>query len=366
MSKRKSAVLTCAAALLAPAMAVAAPIYQFEPLASFGGGDGFIAPGERGYLATGVGNNERGAAYNPLTNRFYVASRTGGIRIAVLDGDTGADVQVVPFTQTGGTFAINQIRVADDGAIYVANLTTNASTSPFNIYRYADEAALLSGAAPTVAFSGNPAAVRFGDNLNIRGAGPATQIIAGAGGTSNTVAIFSTPNGADFTAETFTLPGTANGDAANGIAFGAANTFYAKQVTDSLRLYSYVSGVPTATLLQEYNGGSSALARVGPIDVDVVNTLLSGISIPRPGVDSAVLYDTLNPLVLSELDIQNFLVDVDNANVAGAVDFGNGRVYFLDTNNGILAMSITLIPEPAAMTLAGLSAIGLLARRRRA
>ena len=370
MNNCTRAILSAAAALVFPAAASAAPLFSFQPLASFGGGDGYIAPGDKAYLATGAGNNERGMAYNPLTNRLYVASRTGGNRIAVINADTGADVGLpIPFTPTGGTFNLNQIRVADDGAIYVSNLVTSASaTTPFIIYRYADEAALLGGAAPTVAFSGVPVAnTRFGDTLNVRGAGAATQLVAGAANGAQNVAIFSTGNGSTFTSESFTLPGAGGGDASNGVAFGVGNTFYAKQVADSLRLFGYLPGTPGASLIQEYpaGGSSSPLARVGPIDVDLLETLLAGISITTTGGDAAKLYDISNPLTLNELDSENFLVDVANTNVAGAVDFGNGRVYLLDTNNGILALSLTAVPEPAALCIAGIGAFGLLARRRR-
>jgi hypothetical protein len=41
------------------------------PLASFGGGDGWLAPGEGGYAFLGTGNNERSISYGASTNHLY-------------------------------------------------------------------------------------------------------------------------------------------------------------------------------------------------------------------------------------------------------------------------------------------------------
>ena len=85
-----------------------------EPLTTFGGGDGYLAPGERSYLPSGTGSAERGLAYNPITNHVYVVSRTGGNNVAILDGDTGAEVGVVALGGLSqGTFLASQIRVGN-------------------------------------------------------------------------------------------------------------------------------------------------------------------------------------------------------------------------------------------------------------
>lgn len=361
----------CVAFVAAVALGGSTRAAVLEPLTGFGGGDGFIAPGERSYLPSGTGHAERGLAYNPVTNNLYVVSRTGGLNVAILNADTGDEVGVVPLTGlSSGTFVASQVRVADDGAIYVANLTTGATaTAPFKIYRFANEADLQSNTF-TEAFNGIPlAGRRFGDNFNVRGSGTGTQLIAGAGSNYNDVAVFSTADGSTFTATGYTLPGVANaGDASGGVAFGQGNTFYTKQVGDNLRLFSFTPDTSDLTLVQNFatGGAATALGRVGPIDADTLSGLLGALSTPTgtPSPDSVRLFDITDPANLVESDFETFPVDVANPNNAGSVDFGNGRLYVLDTNNGLLAL--TAVPEPATLGLAGIAAIGLLARRRRA
>src|SRR2546423_2501056 len=99
-------------------------------LSSFGGGDGWLAPGEGGYAYLGTGNNERGIAFG--NNHVYLVSRTsvGGnaINVRMLDASTGSDLGGLNTTGiSGGTFAVNNIAVGNGGAIYVANLTTQST-----------------------------------------------------------------------------------------------------------------------------------------------------------------------------------------------------------------------------------------------
>src|SRR4030095_7459517 len=75
------------------AFVVALPVYaQFSlsELSTFGGGDGWLAPGEGGYAFLGTANNERGLAYG--NGHLYLVSRNGGSFIRRLDPLTGADL----------------------------------------------------------------------------------------------------------------------------------------------------------------------------------------------------------------------------------------------------------------------------------
>src|ERR1043165_8240521 len=123
--------------------------------------DGWLAPGEGGYTFLGTGNNERGLAYG--NGHVYLVSRSGGTNVRILNSATGADLGSLDVTGvSGGTFAVSAAAAGGDGAIYVANLTTQSTTSPFKIYKWATEAS-----TPTVAYTGDAGlpGSRVGDDL---------------------------------------------------------------------------------------------------------------------------------------------------------------------------------------------------------
>jgi hypothetical protein len=368
----RSVTLAALAVLGSAGVVVAAPGFTLDPLLSFGGGDSVITAGERDYL-NASDNNTRGMAYNPLTNRVYVLTRTSGLRMAVLDGDTGADV-VTPFGltgYTGGTFVATKVRVADDGAIYVCNLNTATSgTSFFKIYRYASEADLLANNV-TTAFSGTlTSGNRYGDNFNIRGGGTNTQMVVGGGTNSDDLVVFTTTDGLTFNPTILDVG--VNGDNRFGVAFGPGDTIYSRGVSTSgtvhkLRRIAFNLSVPSATILETWLS-TDFNAAITNIDVDPLNTLLAGTYLPGsttvPGDPNETrLFDIQNTAVAPALlDNEVFPVNNINGNAAGEVDFGpNGRLYYLDTNNGLQAF---LIPEPGTLSLLAVGGLALLRRRK--
>jgi hypothetical protein len=187
MNRITSALLTVtvAAALAAHASAQV----TLTPVAGFGA-NGWLAPGSSPYL--GLTNTERGMAYNPTTGNLVLVSRlnVNGVsnNVRILNGATGADLGGLdPTGIAGGTFQVNQVGVADDGSIYVANLSIfNATTNPtplFKVYRWNDEA---TGAVtpPLVAYSGTPGAQRLGDSFAVTGGGPGVPIQFAAAGST--------------------------------------------------------------------------------------------------------------------------------------------------------------------------------------
>src|SRR5689334_20631324 len=85
-SHRDRWIAAAAAVLLSAAPAFGATL---STLTSFGGGDGYLAPGDRAYLAND--NNQRGLAWNPVTNNLLLVNRTGALSVNVIDGVTGDD-----------------------------------------------------------------------------------------------------------------------------------------------------------------------------------------------------------------------------------------------------------------------------------
>src|SRR5579859_1330346 len=152
--------------------------FRIVPLASFGSG-GWLAP--NGYNGSSYpfltsADTERGLAFG--NNHLYLASRNGGNFIRILDPKSGADLGALNLGSGiigGGTFDLNMIAVAGDGAIYVGNLAIGPS--PFSLYKWTDD---LPATTPTVVYSGVPlAAARLGDSLAVIGSGSSTRFAAG-------------------------------------------------------------------------------------------------------------------------------------------------------------------------------------------
>ena len=132
-----------------------------------------------------TGSSERGLAYNTTNQHVYVVSRKSGNQILILNANTGDQIGTLNTTGTsGGTFIINDAEVSDDGKIFAANLTIDASTSPFKIYMWNDE---LSAPQIIISFSMTSAG-RLGDKFTVVGSySNNSAVIYAAVGSSNKV-----------------------------------------------------------------------------------------------------------------------------------------------------------------------------------
>jgi len=363
--------LLCATALVLPTAASAA----LMPLTSFGGGDGWLAPGEGGYAFLGTANNERGLAYNPTTGNLLLVSRSGGNNIRILDGLSGADLGSLNLGTgviSGGTFPINMVGVGTDGAIYVNNLTTNSTTSAYKVYRWASESA----STPTVAYSGDAAlpGSRVGDSFDVTGGGTSTQFASGYGATpavpgNNSYVVHTTADGLAYTATAVALTGPVAGDFRLGITFQDSDTVIGTQkggltnpgnpvhVTDFAGAVGTLIASPTLSTTAER-----------PMDFAVVDGVPL-LAIQSTGDSTLRLYDMTNPASPALFDVGNLTSGTlaANGNGVGQVKFGSvvgdtAIIYAMSTNQGIQAFYFA-IPEPIG---AGFLAFTLLARRRRA
>jgi hypothetical protein len=292
--------------------------------------------------------NERGVAYNPVLGYAYIVSRNGTpAKIARVDAATGLDLGSLDTNGvSGGTFLLSQIGVADDGAIYAANLTTGSagtsSSGPFRLYRWPDD-----GSAPTPIYIGNPmvnsgnSSIRLGDVFDVRGSGANTEIIAAANAT-NVVCVF---RPTDETLTTFTqsvivVTGAANTDFVKGLTFGPTNTFFGKNNGGTLRLcsYNYVAGT-------NGSGGSlrtySILSTLAAIDYDPVRGLLGGVqTVNAAAPHSVVLYDlssgTPNIIYTNSFPAPG----AANANAVGGINILSNRMISVATVNGVQMTAI--------------------------
>lgn len=319
-----------------------------------------IAPGEAAFMAND--NNTRGLAYNPVTGHLLVPSRTGSPAVHIVDGATGAVLGTLPFDAgivTGGTFAVNMIGVTDDGVIYVGNLTTDAigGGGPFRLYRWADESA-----QPVLAYAGDPSEAdavannrRFGDSLTLRGTGADTQILLGT--LDKNVGLLTTTDGTTFTAKKIITDG-ANADTRWGLAWGAGNTFWAKQASGNLKQFSLNQAAGTASVITTVTGIPGA-----PLSLDVNRNLLAIVEAGATATAGHLLrlYDISNPSVPVQQDVTKvFPANPTNANgnATGAATLRDNKLFALESNNGILAYTLhevylppTIAAQPASVTV---------------
>jgi len=310
-----------------------------------------LATGSRYYLAND--NSLGGIAYNPITGNLLLVSRAGSNSVQVLDGTTGAFIRTLktdPGIITGGALALNLIGVSDDGAVFAANLTTNLTTPQLKLYVWPDDSG---SQAPQVAWQGDPAggagADSWGTSMAVRGAGDSREIWFGSG--SGTLVSFVVPafgsDGNVNPAAALNVDGASPGDFSRGIAFGeGTTTIWGKTIGGLCRHANVDLFSVTITVTDSYEG----YPNMGPIAVDPAHKLLAGISIEGP--DNLRLCDlsNLGGAGMWNLDTEFFPTDNPNPSHSGAVAFGPNRVYAVDSNNGIIAMSLNLGCVPIKLT----------------
>jgi hypothetical protein len=303
-----------------------------------------LAPGSRDYLT--ANDTQRGMAFDPVSQSLVLVSRAPTNGIHVLSAATGADlgeldVSLLSAGTPPGFFPINAVAVADDGVVYAANLVLNAQTETFAIYRWQDTTV---GTGMGVAYFNSPGLTnRLGDTLIARGSGVDTELLASFNSGTN-VALFNTLDGFSFSFNLIAVTNLppdaqANGFARLGIAFGPTNTFWAKSsgLGFSLRLVRYDVAAGTGEVIATY---PSIPGSIAPIGVDNSNNLLAGIAITQIPQNLA-LYDLLAAGEPTLVDRELYAANNPNLNGTGTVafDIAGGRIFSLDSNNGILALN---------------------------
>ncbi len=148
----------------------------------------------------------RGLAYNSVTDHIYIATRIDNKpRIVILDPDTGTEIGMLDTTATGfegGVYPLNLVAVADDGVIYVCNLSAPSVVvgDQFKIYRYTDE-----GAQPELIFDNPMDGVRYGDSFAAIGSG-ANTFLYSSGYQSDKLAVIKVDSRSASLFKTITLP----------------------------------------------------------------------------------------------------------------------------------------------------------------
>lgn len=305
----------------------------------------------------------RGLAYNAASGNLLVTSRAAGTNaIYVINSANGQVLRTLntdPTVVFGGTYNLNMVGAGDDGAVYACNLTTDAGAAAFTVYRWDNDSA---DAQPAVIFLGDPAngagtSRRYGDTFEVRGSGANTQILV-TSRNANVACIISAADGFNWTSTPIQVADSADGELGLGVCFGVNNTFWAKAGGSALTLVGFdltgydPAGPPVAgTVLHKY-GTDVFPGSVNNITVDTANNMLIAVATDTP--DNVRLYDIAdlaNAPVL--MDTEYFPTDNPNINGTGALDISGGKVYALDSNNGIVACTykrVSMQPGPLTIT----------------
>lgn len=211
----------------------------------------------------------RGMAYGTVdgNERIYAADRENST-IRVMDAETGADI--TPSTAFdlsgvgGGTFSMNDVEVSEDGVIFLGNLATDASTSPFRLYWWTTEGGAYADSLTITTAT----AQRLGDKFSVKGSVSDNSIevwMPAAGSDPGIVHVATTAdNGATWSINTITLSGTntsipSNSDA-EPLTVGGSSDFYIAGNGTSPKRYTstgaYVadSQFPAASFTGSRNG----------------------------------------------------------------------------------------------------------------
>lgn len=296
-----------------------------------------------------TGSTERGLAYGLVggNHRVYIVSRNTGSFIYIYNALTGDSVgNLSTAGMSGGTFVINDIGVSNDGLIFVCNVTTNASTSPFKVYKYTTEVD-----SPVVAIEYTATATaRLGDKITVTGSANdnSLTIWAASANTQELYKFTTTDNGNTFTATIIPLSGL------TGTSFGSASVgpvttnfywnaggFNPKKYNADGSVVGTIPGTVVAT-------GSNAIRYITNIIGDeYIATFAYGAGnenariVRVPGGD---------PTAATLVGITSTLGTNSNANGAGDVEIRKVskyiyQVFVLSTNNGFGAYQVDLTPN---------------------
>ena len=345
-----------------------------------------LAPSSRPYLTADGSTtpNERSFAYNALSNQVLLVSRTNtafnyitNAAIFVLNGDTGADLYQMNadptiitggFDVTGGgtnLITLNCIDVADDGAVYAANVgNASSGTAEFMLYRWDNSGP---SAAPVNLYSGDAGgqspALRWGDSLAVRGSDTNTQILlVNSTGVAGSVL---SPNPGhpvtDFWAYSYFTNMATGSTGGRTLLFSGTNSqFWEKHgggggSGGGLVLMNYGTG--TSSILTNYPNLPSTpnlLAFTAATNVLFsIAYAANGSTVP----DTLEQYDYSDPTQPLFVTSYNFPANHQpNANGCGRVIVSGDRVYALDANNGMAAYRLepvlSITPAGANVVLA--------------
>ena len=330
-------------------------------------GSAWSAANGIGHLAN-TGNN-RGLAYNTISNQVFVSTRLSGTTgaIDVFDGTAGTLLSGAGGV-TGANLGIDQIGIGGDGTLYGMPLAvtvaagipqiyswTNWNSTPYLAYQS------TAGDPVLAAFTGK----RIGDTLAVTGSGVNTLILAGVSVSANYV-LFHTADGVNFTPTVITntagLPSTAGN--IFGIAFYTNGTFLVQPGSGAssrnVYLVSYPANFATQTgVTGTVLGNAAALSANNDefLDYSPAGKMLAAVQTSTSSSQNAAsIFSMTNfPATAVQLATTNFATPNGNGNATGGAALGGqgktNYLYVLQSNNGLQAYSINFTAGPIAPTI---------------
>ena len=315
-----------------------------------------IEAGSRPYLSL-TNNWPRGIMINRTTGHVLIPTGTPVPQVNILNLADGSDLGTLNTNgisggHTGSGFSLLLGGVADDGVIYIGNLEVNSNV--FQIWRWSSEDTHVLPVSVFGPADPGPIQTRIGDALAVRGAGTNTQIIASGTGSAY-FTVFTTADGTNFTAHQFDLPpGVAAGEARRGVPFDGTNdAFYAINVNSPTTHHiAFDLTTGTSTLLEDItlNGGQP----IGFISVATINghKLLAGVHDTSyvGSMHTLEVYDISNPAAVGVIPGGEATFPgtaTADGNGTGGTDFGLGMLVALNTHNGVLAQTISILAPTA-------------------
>jgi len=304
---------------------------------------------------------------------LLLVSRSGGNNVRILNSATGADLGGLNVTGiTGGTLAVNMAGVADDGSIYVANLT-NAAGVNFKIYRWNDEA---TGATtpPLVVYSGIPGPLRVGDAFAVFGGSGVTPLQFAAAGsgvvnqTNTTIGSNFVVGPLDISNNSITysqIAGTAatgNNDYRLAMTWVDGDTVIGNQGTNA-RVTTFDPVTQTAVLDATVPLGGAARRAMDYAVIGGV-PMLAVIDTNSSAVTVFNVTDPGNPIVMASATTTTGTLAA-NGNGTGSVAWGaitgtTARLYAMSSNQGIQAFDFSFGPLASTATYGvGCDGLGL-------
>ncbi len=304
-----------------------------------------------------TGNTERGIAYG--NELLYIVSRSSGVAVYIINSADGSDIGNLDVSAiSGGTYGLNDVETGTDGSILACNLTTDASVSPFKVYKWINESSTSIELINYTASS----SYRLGDNFTVVGDLNSEAVIYTAASGSNHVFKWSVIGGViDTDPDIITLSGIANIGTSPSVApLGNLNT-------DDFYINGHSAISPTLFSADGTNKGSIPESIIGLSNSSVTSFMFQNFRYTTAFQSADVISGTsgqnavviLENAPLNELNIESrYGVSEktganENIYAVGDVTYKNESnttepiIYVLSTNNGFGAFRFTEIPPMA-------------------